>query len=623
MTDRLYKKLCDKNLLKQAWHLARIECKKAFIQDSFGYNDFAFNIDDRLSMLCDNLKSGNYHPHTLLSIDVPKDLLAVRPGSLIDINDLIVLFTIIMLIAPRLDKKLPKSVYSYRYRPDHKNKTLFKEDKILEYTFLKKRTILKKIDIFDPWYIQWPIFIKKSVYAYEKEGYHYLSISDIASYFENIDLEILRDFLLKYFPHDQRIINLLITMFEHWTWPTKHLKAIKRGIPQGNTISSFLGNIYLLPLDHAFKEFSKKYKISYLRYMDDVKIFSKKKVTAIKVIFKMNEVLRELHLNIQGSKTNIKHGKQIENELIDNRLEKVNILIDEIQKRGILKDRKNEIIERLLSISNKINMKEELTGKDQRLFRRIITAFMLLGEKHLVNDVLEQIQITPDARITKSAYNYLRLFPNESTISRKILEYLHSPLNQFDYHEAWLLKILRYSQKNIIAIQKYAEQAFEKKDNHWYVRVQAVNIMANRVIKPTSFNKHIKLYEKESDLEVKRVLIKLLCQLDSKVQFELLLKALYNPYYKISDLAKMLLMMRQTKEFAMQEINSIFNNFTESLLIDNFYKIGVLRFNTNRIVLVKLNGKLSKVAPKIQLAYLKLKVKAVLKSLEFKQQKIT
>ena len=56
----------------------------------------------------------------------------------------------------------------------------------------------------------------------------------------------------------------MVNILEHYTWPTQHLKSIKRGIPQGNNISSFIGNIYLLPLDQAFKEFSKKYK-SYLK----------------------------------------------------------------------------------------------------------------------------------------------------------------------------------------------------------------------------------------------------------------------------------------------------------------------------------------------------------------------
>ena len=276
----------------------------------------------------------------------------------------------------------------------------------------------------------------------------------------------------------------------------------------------------------------------------------------------------------------------------------------------------------MLDISGKINKNKELTGKDQRLFRRIITGFMFLGEKHLVEDVLNQIQITPDARITKSAYNYLTLFPNESQISQEILKYLKSPNNQFDYQEAWLLKILRYSLKNTLSIQKYAEEVFKNRDKHWYVKVQAINIMANRVIKPINFNKCTKFYEKEKDPEVKRVLIKLLCQLDSEKQFEILLNALYDPYYKISDLAKMLLMMRQTRELALTEINSLFRNFSERVLLDNFYKIGVLRFNTRKDVQKKLREKLLKVAPKIQSPYLKLKIKSVIKGIEYKQQKI-
>ena len=195
-------------------------------------------------------------------------------------------------------------------------------------------------------------------------------------------------------------------------------------------------------------------------------------------------------------------------------------------------------------------------------------------------------------------------------------------MNQFEFQEAWLLKILRYSQKNRLTIQNFANKVFLNKRKHWYVRVQAANILSNRVIKPSGFNKCIKLYENEKHLEVKRSLIKLICQLDSRKQFDLLLDALYNPYYKISDLAKMLLMLRQTKEYALNEINSMFRNFHENTLLDNFYKIGVIRFNTNKTVLLRLRKKLLLVAPNIESPYLKLKIKAVIKDIDYKQQKI-
>jgi hypothetical protein len=270
MADKLFGRLCDIRTLMKAWHLARVDAQRTFMLDPFGYNDFAFDLDNNLALIRQSLKNGSYHPSFISRIDVPKDTYSVRPGSLVDINDLIVLYGIVYLIGKKLDSQLPGSVYSYRYKLDLKRKTLFKDEELIKYKFLKSKTIRIKIDIFEPWYEKWPLFIEKSMRAYEEEGYNYLSVSDIAAYFENISLDILRELLLKYFPLDQKIINLLLSILEHWTWPTRHLRIIRRGIPQGNSGSSFLGNIYLLPLDEALQNFSKKFKVKIFRYMDDV-----------------------------------------------------------------------------------------------------------------------------------------------------------------------------------------------------------------------------------------------------------------------------------------------------------------------------------------------------------------
>ena len=93
-------------------------------------------------------------------------------------------------------------------------------------------------------------------------------------------------------------------------------------------------------------------------------------------------------------------------------MDEVNKSIDIIQqKKKITDEEKDEIINKLLIIESEISSKEIITGKDQRVFRRIITAFMFMVENHLIKDVLEQVKISPDARITKSAYNYLRHNP--------------------------------------------------------------------------------------------------------------------------------------------------------------------------------------------------------------------
>ena len=619
MSDVLFRKLCNRDLLKKAWHLARVDAKSKFIQDLFAYNDFAFDLDRYLEMLRLALQDGTYHPQKLLRIDVPKDTYSVRPGSLIDIRDLIVLYAIIILIAPRLDKQLPDSVYSYRYNPDKKRKALFKELELIQYTFLKKKTIKIRIDIFHPWYEQWPVFFQKSMYAYEKENYLYLALSDIAAYFENINLDILKELLFKYFPKDQKIINLLINILEHWTWPTKHFLTIRRGIPQGNSISSFLGNIYLLPLDQAFKDFVKKYKIKYFRYMDDIKIFTKKKETAIKAIFKMNEILRELQLNIQGSKTAIKEKKEIGEELFDGRLNTINPLIEELQKQKLTKKRREEIIIILKDIAEKLNFGQRLTGHDLRLFRRLMTGFSLLMEDYLIDATLQQLKINPDARLTRNAFTYLNLFPTEAKISNEILIYLESSINLFDYQEAWLLKILRNSYKNPLKIREYAKKTYSNKKKHWYVRCQAVNIMADAVIGQKSFDRIIKMYDEENDYEVKRTILKLICQLEPKRQHVILFNAAYAPYDKIASLGKMLLELRFDNNKAIQEISYIFREYNENKLRDNFYKIGVIRYNKDKQVLEKLKQSLVNIQLPIHSKYLNLKRKAILQQISYKQ----
>ena len=87
MSDKLFKKLCDTKLLKRAWHLARVDARKSFMFDPFQYNDFAFDLDQNLALICQSLINGNYLPKPLLRIDVPKDTYSVRPGALVDISD--------------------------------------------------------------------------------------------------------------------------------------------------------------------------------------------------------------------------------------------------------------------------------------------------------------------------------------------------------------------------------------------------------------------------------------------------------------------------------------------------------------------------------------------------------
>lgn len=108
------------------------------------------------------------------------------------------------------------------------------------------------------------------------------------------------------------------------------LTAKRTGIRVG-MVSSFLGNLYLTPLDDALDVFARKKGAKWFRYVDDVKVFTKSYEDAREAVFLINSVLRNLHLNLQGSKTDILFGPDLENELFDKDLEQVNELISKAE----------------------------------------------------------------------------------------------------------------------------------------------------------------------------------------------------------------------------------------------------------------------------------------------------
>lgn len=618
MAKDLYEQLVSMDLLRRAWHLARSDSRTAFVADAVRYNDFAFDLDENLQGLKEALATGDYHPRALLKIDVPKSTLAVRPGSFPQIEDLIVGFGIVLLLAPKIDKHLCDGVYSYRLKDKPVRDSLFKDVQILKHPFLKRRTIQERVDVVEPWYGVWPEFAKVSRLAYEEEGFNYLAVSDIAAYFENIDLNILRDLMLKYLPKQQRIVNLMANMLDFWTWRSYEGRQVSRGIPQGNSVSSFLRNIYLLPLDEEFETFSKRNEISYFRYMDDVRVFAKDEAVARRTVFLMNDVLRGLHLNIQGSKTAILRNEEIARVLVDERFEIVNNEIKTFEGQRTLSTQERDCHADVLRKQYKrIKCRNRaLTGNDLRLFRRLLTGLGLLENPYLVQRVCRELERNPDARLIRNAVAYFRRFPNRKALAEWITGFLHSPINLFAQQEALLLSALRYFRVWPRAATSYARDVLRSKEKHWYVRLEAALLLAQEVLRPQSAKWLHTLYDNESSEQVRRALLISLCQLPSDEQIHFLRKVVFERCPKTSSVAGMLIRLRQEHDAAQTELDYIFRDWSANKLLDNFYKIEVIRHHAHGQVRQAAFAKLRHIKRDVRRPNLRKKVDLTLESLQ-------
>ena len=574
-----YSELSDKNLLKLAWHLARDDSRTDFINDPFRFTDFGFYLDEHIRVLSQQLSNNSYYAKPLIPIDVPKSTLSVRPGSNLEIEDKIVLFAIAWLIAIPLDKKLPETVYSWRVKKDLKKKKLFEDRELLSFPFLKRKTIRKRIDFVEPWYQGWPRFIQEMQAVYENQGYEILIVSDIVSYFENLDLSLLGDLLLAELPKQSNIIHFLLRLLETWTWPTFHGSKAARGIPQGNGVSSFLGNIYLLPLDREFSRLSRKKDIKYFRYMDDVKIFAKDMHTARQALFHLNEKLRSLRLNIQGSKTMIIEGRDIRNELFDERLERVNEVIEYTQENKSITDQERlTLILKLSAEQRRIGKNQKIiSGHDLRLFRRIITGHILLQSPKITNAVLKQVEANPDSRLLGSAFRYLRAQKrNISLISTKITSLLQKHDELFYYQTANYFRLLKYLR--YIPNQAFSEARnhVRRKSTHWYVKQQAWLLLLYKPLNIRQLEYLKRAYSEEDNIDVKRALLQGLSQLSRGNLIALIRKLILEPEPRLQRVGRLFWWLTEEKDGGINQIRSIFDNFYEDTLVDRLYEVELL-----------------------------------------------
>lgn len=409
-----------------------------------------------------------------------------------------------------------------------------------------------------------------------------MTVTDIAAYFENIDHMVLRDILLRYAPKSEKIINLLIHLLETWSWRTEYGRCIKGGIPQGNDASSFLGNIYLIPLDKEFEKRKKNRDIIPLRYMDDVRILTKNKSDAREALFLMNDVLRRLNLNIQGQKTAIKERDKVLEDLVDPEMNDINVIIEKIQGKSFSKEEKQKYFIELKEICKKrVKItKKSILKKDLRVFMRLLTAFRMIDDGYMCDKCVKTITLNPDGNLLSNSIKYLSQFPRKVNSFEKVQDLILSKEIIFPYQEANLIKLLRSAIKVKPEIIIYAKKLLKMKNVSWYIKVQAALLINDQLLFQKNINSLLNIFYNEINTEVKKALIPGICQLGNKGQKQFIMGLITNPDYKLSRIGNMLFALRDSKkkEYVKRNIDFCFKEPSEYKIRNNLYKIEVMKY---------------------------------------------
>lgn len=284
---------------------------------------FGFYADENIDSLINDIREEIFSPEKSYRIFIPKKDNRVRPLSLLKFKDLLIYQAIVNVIVDSVYDEISSYYNVFLFGNVVVNPELPEKDKIFFYR---------------PWKEQWKKFEEKTKEYYES-GYCFLSEFDIASFFDTIDHNILRQILKNTYGIENDLLLLLSSCLESWTSDSGHITFKSgHGIPQGPICSAFLADLYLLHLDLELKK-SDGLDIKYIRYVDDIRIFSKDRVTAQKSVALLDLLARDLGLIPQGSKISISQIADVDEMLRHQKSKFSAIAREHKQKNGELKAR--------------------------------------------------------------------------------------------------------------------------------------------------------------------------------------------------------------------------------------------------------------------------------------------
>jgi len=463
---------CSVENLRKAWRYARRDQRQGFTFDIINHDDIKNNLDSILRAIRAQIIANEYYPAPILRVEVPKNDYSTRPGTTIPAVDLIVLYALAQQLAPLLDPCLCDSVCAYRLNPrrEGKDQPLFsqKEQAIQAEADGDQQDGDNPVDRrtagfpYD-WFLGWLFFQEASQEASIR--HKYAAVTDITGFFENISLSRLQQIIATYVGQDRReIVDRLFNLLRVWAWDAKHYSSADRGLPQGNAVSSFLSNVYLIGLDDAMLSAVNEESSNYKRYVDDIRLFTSNYHEGCQALVEAGQALRGLDLNIQSAKTKIVEASALFKDDVEAWL------------RAMAYEEENKV-DRAVEFYEETVARpgfEEQLDKWDRVYRRCLTVLREADDARAVSVSLDIFLKNPAHKLVRSNFTYLRNFVTVSTYGEEILGRLVDTAYTFPWHAAQMLRLAAYSRDECADLKRFCLQEATESSEHWFKRVAAL-----------------------------------------------------------------------------------------------------------------------------------------------------
>ncbi len=143
---------------------------------------------------------------------------------------------------------------------------------------------------------------RKAITRAWKEGYTWVLESDVESFFDEIDWDLLSTKVRRVLPlADHKLIALLESVIRCPITERNQVRQRQRGLLQGSPLSPLLANLYL----DQFDESVQRANLRMIRYADDFLILCKSREEAQLALNQIRKFLEDLKLSLNEDKTRI------------------------------------------------------------------------------------------------------------------------------------------------------------------------------------------------------------------------------------------------------------------------------------------------------------------------------
>ena len=459
MADKLIANLDEKTLTKTFTRLKKStkQFSTLLIRDTIDFLDFEVTLKESLDTLASEINENNYYPQRPYLHESPKSKGINRPTVVFDIKDTLVYRFCIEQIEDVLIKKTRQENIrgGIKISPN--------------------RSPVSGGDFYEKWFKDWTAHMKSVRDSLEERDY--LATTDIASYFENINMLVLKDMIRSDIEEKTEVMNLLFYFLENTRFRVDYEVNTFNGLPQEDIdCSRLLAYYFLHAHDDRMSMFCKEYDADFYRFVDDMSVSVKSPVDGKKALRCITESLRKLNLVSSIEKTDILHKKDALREMFYKENEKLTTLQDNITQKLEQGKKKGTEKARLLAYYRKLVQQDKQKQKNWiKVLRRFYTLATYTQADFLLDEVQQHLVSYPILFMGNRVQKYLLSIRGSRKFKHaieKIIAYLYSEENLYPAVESNLIETLllftpeELGKQNLKRIEILAKDIFFKKNKY-------------------------------------------------------------------------------------------------------------------------------------------------------------